>query len=67
MHYFGLRKIFDQTSIYLNEIKEVNKLKSEIIKILKKHIKTCLDCKKEFLGIAIDGGVNPAHTWTSCK
>ena len=33
------------------------------LKNLEKHLKTCPDCGKEFLGIAIDGGVNPAHTW----
>ena len=38
-------------------------MKSETEKILEKHIKTCTDCGKEFLGIAINGGVNPAHTW----
>ncbi len=38
-------------------------MKKETLEILEKKIKTCPDCSKEFLGIAISGGTDPAHTW----
>lgn len=38
-------------------------IKQKTKKILEKAVKVCSDCGKEFLGIAIDGGVDPAHTW----